>query len=116
MAGITHLVAVGELAPEAAAYVRSLRLPISDEGESDLWEVVAKAAPFIDAARSTGGQVLVLCNQGVNRSPAVVAAYLVASGLASQQALELLSQARPIVNLHGGYLAQLTALRHRARR
>jgi len=115
-AGITHVVALGDAVPEAAAQVRGLRLPMSDEGESDLWEVVANAAPFIDGARAAGGRVLVLCNQGVNRSPALIAAYLVASGVAPQRALELLSQARPIVNLHGRYLAQLTALRHRARR
>lgn len=113
-AGITHVVAVGEAVPEAAAQLPTLHLPMSDEGMSDLWELVLMAGPLLEAARSGGGRVSVFCNQGVNRSPALVAGYLVASGVAPQRALELLSSARPIVNLHGRYLSLLTALRMRA--
>jgi hypothetical protein len=111
-AGISQVLTVGDVVPVAVAAFPGLRVTMSDEGMSDLWALVSRTRPFLDAARAAGDRVLVLCNQGVNRSPALVAGYLVVSGQTSAHALKILSEARPIVNIHGRYLSQLKAARN----
>jgi protein-tyrosine phosphatase len=109
-AGITHVVCLTDGEPLWPQGLASMHVPMSDWGDSSLSDLVAKAAPFIDEARSAGGRVLVFCMLGVNRSPALVAGYLVAKGWKLGDALEAVSSARPVVSIHDGYMAQLRRL------
>lgn len=109
--GITHLLSlVGSIPADRGAYT-SLRLEVSDSGESDLSQVLRQVAPFVDQARRTDGKVLIFCALGVNRSPAVVASYLrCVLGWSLPAALAHLAQVRPAVDIHQRYLAQLRSL------
>lgn len=56
-----------------------LMIPAEDYDEYDIKQYFVDTNAFLDKAKSTGGQALVHCNYGVNRSGAVAAAYLMVS-------------------------------------
>jgi hypothetical protein len=67
--------------------------------------------PFIESARDAGGRLLIFCASGINRSPALAAAYLqVALHYPMDSALAVIAKSRPIVSIHERYLKQLAAL------
>jgi dual specificity phosphatase 12 len=61
---------------EGAGGYRYLRIPIRDRNDEDLSPHLDAACAFIDDALAGRRQVLVHCQAGISRSPAVVAAYL----------------------------------------
>jgi len=120
-AGVTHVVDVSAVPYEAHAGVRYLRLPIPDVPEFDIRTVIARTNAFIRDGILRGGRVLVHCKMGRSRSAAVVIAYLMAFGkMTFAQALQLLADARPIVEPNRGFADQLrayqTELEHYRRR
>jgi len=56
-----------------------LMIQAEDYDEYDIASHFAETAAFLDRARTTGGKALVHCSLGVNRSGAIVAAYLMIS-------------------------------------
>lgn len=86
-------------------------VPLSDYGETDLLEKsLDKCIQFIDSARKTGKCVLVHCHQGINRSPTVVLAYLMArEQLSLEAAYNLTVARRPQICPHEKYMEQLQA-------
>lgn len=109
--GITHAVCLLDRAPDSLSIIPSICLSASDHGESDLGDLLARALPLIEEARGTGGRVLVFCALGVNRSPALAAAYLLrVLGDSASQALERIAASRPFISLHEKYLEQLERL------
>jgi protein-tyrosine phosphatase len=109
-AGITHLLSLREDRVEGAGEIESLHLPMSDAGESSLEQLVHGAGTFIDSALRLGGRVLVYCDLGVNRTPALIAAYLIMKGWTLEDALGQVSRSRPVVGIVEPYMTQLRAL------
>jgi protein-tyrosine phosphatase len=106
-AGITHLVSLREERPEDKDEFRFLHLPMSDSGESHLEALIPQAARFIDSALRGGGRVLVFCDLGINRSPALMAGYLISKGWSFERAFELIGRARSLMGVVEPYSTQL---------
>lgn len=80
--GITHIVNAASFGEpnhfegDASLGIEYLRLTIIDDESQDLTDAFDQALPFLQEARANGGRVLVHCNQGINRSAAMIVAHL----------------------------------------
>jgi dual specificity phosphatase 12 len=108
---ITHIISVcpdpipAEL-PESG--ITHMRISIDDVDYADLLSHLPTACRFIDQAMNDGGTVLVHCVQGLSRSAAVIAAYLMYSRrINSTQALEIVRRAREQIWPNPGFQEQL---------
>jgi len=108
---ITHILSVcpdaipAEL-PESG--ITHMRIPVADVDYADLLIYLPSACRFIDYALRSQGVVLVHCVQGLSRSAAVVAAYLMYSRrIHATQALEAVRQCRDQIWLNPGFQEQL---------
>ncbi|KAI3612299.1 mapk phosphatase 2, partial [Moniliophthora roreri] len=108
---ITHILSVcidpipAEL-PESG--IRHMRIPVEDVDYADLLIYLPSAVRFIDDALRNGGVVLVHCVQGLSRSAAVVAAYIMwSSRVNATQALEVIRRARDQIWVNPGFQEQL---------
>ena len=110
--GITNTICLLEELPKAIPpQFENLLLPMSDDGESRLADLLVRAVPFIERARSSGGRVLIFCASGINRSPALASAYLqVVLRYRMDAALSMIFSVRPLVSIHERYLDQLAVL------
>ncbi|TCD69842.1 hypothetical protein EIP91_005919 [Steccherinum ochraceum] len=108
---ITHIVSVGTEpipADNPASGIRQLRIPIEDVDYADLLIHLPAACNFIRAGMAEGGAVLVHCVQGLSRSAAVVAAYLMYSQrISATAAITTVRQAREQVWINPGFQEQL---------
>ncbi|KAI9566272.1 protein-tyrosine phosphatase-like protein [Boletus coccyginus] len=110
---ITHVVQVID-APWAqiseADGFRCLRIDIHDKPTADLKPHLEGACQYIASALASGGNVLVHCQQGISRSPAIVIAYLIHNlGMSYDQAYALVKRHRPCINPNPGFVAALRA-------
>ena len=68
-----------------------MRLAINDDMSPEAFRTMYKALPMIidriDNIRNSGGDVLVHCHAGQQRSAAVVAAYLMSKGMPKDEAI-----------------------------
>uniref|UniRef100_A0A3B4UHA1 Dual specificity phosphatase 19a n=1 Tax=Seriola dumerili TaxID=41447 RepID=A0A3B4UHA1_SERDU len=84
---------------------------ILDHPDADLLLHIQDCCDFIQQARSEKGVVLVHCNAGVSRAPAVVMGYLMScDSLSFNEALSLVKSARPASSPNPGFLDQLRSL------
>ncbi|KAI0787045.1 phosphatases II [Irpex lacteus] len=108
---ITHIVSVGSEpipADNPASGIRQLRIPVEDVDYADLLIHLPSAVRFIHEAMSSNGVCLVHCVQGLSRSAAVVAAYLMWSQrMSATQAIETVRRAREQVWILPGFQEQL---------
>ena len=80
--GITHVVNAASFGErnhfegDASLGIEYLRLTIIDDESQVLTDAFDQALPFLQEARANGGRVLVHCNQGINRSAAMIVAHL----------------------------------------
>ncbi|KAG1883928.1 protein-tyrosine phosphatase-like protein [Suillus subluteus] len=89
---------------------RCLRIDILDKPSADLRPHLEGACQYIANALQSGGNVLVHCQQGVSRSPAIVIAYLIHDlGMSYEQAHALVKRCRPCINPNPGFVAGLRA-------
>ncbi|KAG2122441.1 protein-tyrosine phosphatase-like protein [Suillus cothurnatus] len=89
---------------------RCLRIDILDKPSADLRPHLEGACQYIGNALQSGGNVLVHCQQGVSRSPAIVIAYLIHDlGISYEQAYGLVKRRRPCINPNPGFVACLRA-------
>lgn len=89
---------------------RCLRIDILDKPSADLRPHLEGACQYIANALRSGGNVLVHCQQGVSRSPAIVIAYLIHDlGISYEQAYALVKRCRPCINPNPGFVAGLRA-------
>ncbi|KAG6337373.1 hypothetical protein ID866_1696 [Astraeus odoratus] len=87
-----------------------LKIDILDKPSADLRPHLEGACQYIYNALSSGGNVLVHCQQGVSRSPAIVIAYLIHNlGMSYDQAYALVKRRRPCINPNPGFVAALRA-------
>ncbi|KAF8201954.1 protein-tyrosine phosphatase-like protein [Mycena galopus ATCC 62051] len=114
--GITHILSVMvdptlRESEEATDDFRRMRIPVQDWPDTELLTYFHAANSFINAARLTAEEgVLVHCYQGVSRSATIVAAYLMATHPPLHDdtaALAFLRERRPIVQPNSGFLSQL---------
>ena len=85
-----------------------LHLPLLDQPTSMLASFLPPIFSVLDAAK---GQVLVHCIKGSSRSPAIVAAYLIARrGYSALGAVKLLCERRDSVCINPGFLLDLLAI------
>ncbi|KAF5358937.1 hypothetical protein D9758_004767 [Tetrapyrgos nigripes] len=108
---VTHILSVcdepipAEL-PESGIHHK--RINVKDVDYADLLIYLPSAVRFIDEGIRDGGVVLVHCVQGISRSAAVVAAYLMWSRrISATQALELVREAREQIWPNPGFQEQL---------
>ncbi|KAL4080540.1 protein-tyrosine phosphatase-like protein [Scleroderma citrinum] len=95
---------------------RCLKIDILDKPTADLRPHLEGACHYIANALSSGGNVLVHCQQGVSRSPAIVIAYLIHNlGMSYDQAYALVKWRRPCINPNPGFVAALRAWESRWR-
>ncbi|KAK2466099.1 hypothetical protein APHAL10511_001741 [Amanita phalloides] len=104
---ITHILSVCEdqiPAEDPQSGFSHMRIAVEDVDYADLLIHLPSACQFIDQAIKSGGVVLVHCYQGLSRSAAVVAAYLMWSqGLGATQAIDLVRAARDQIWINAGF-------------
>ncbi|KAA1473558.1 DSPc-domain-containing protein [Dentipellis sp. KUC8613] len=104
---IQHLVQVLDVPwlPAPPPGLTAYRMDILDLESVDLRPHLDGAVADIDAALRAGRNVLVHCQQGVSRSPAVVIAYLIRKrGMGYEAAAALVRQRRPCVKPNAGFV------------
>lgn len=84
---------------EGPAPERTLRIPVIDHTAPSL-EQLREAVGFLAAAHDEGLPVMVHCHAGVGRAPLAAAAFLVSRGMPSDDAVDLIARARPIIGLN----------------
>ncbi|KAJ7284019.1 protein-tyrosine phosphatase-like protein [Mycena rebaudengoi] len=88
--------------------IQHMRIPIEDVDYADLLIHLPSACQFIDHAIRSGGAILVHDVQGLSRSAAVVAAYLMwAHRLSATKSLETVRRARDQIWPNAGFQEQL---------
>ncbi|KAJ7781044.1 protein-tyrosine phosphatase-like protein [Mycena metata] len=106
---ITHVLSVCTDAIPAElpqSGIQHMRIPIEDVDYADLLIHLPSACQFIDHAIRSGGAILV--HDGLSRSAAVVAAYLMWSHrISSTKALETIRKARDQIWPNAGFQEQL---------
>ncbi|KAG6860699.1 hypothetical protein C0995_008371 [Termitomyces sp. Mi166 len=84
------------------------RIQILDQTTVDLKPHLEAACSYIDRALRSGRNVLVHCQQGISRSPAVVIAYLIRNhGMSYDNAFALLKRKRACVKPNSGFVSAL---------
>ncbi|MEW5303454.1 MAG: hypothetical protein WDW36_006142 [Sanguina aurantia] len=107
---ITHIVSAVNFEVTRSLGAREvLRLPLADDEGGNLLQHLPASFNFIHAAlQQENGKVLIHCQSGVSRSPAVAAAYLMRSGgHTATEALQLIKDKHPAAAPNDGFLAQL---------
>ncbi|KAG5643619.1 hypothetical protein DXG03_000586 [Asterophora parasitica] len=84
------------------------RIPILDQHTVDLKPHLEDACNHIDRALRSGKNVLVHCQQGISRSPAIVIAYLIRNhGMSYDSAFALCKRNRACVKPNSGFVTAL---------
>ncbi|KZT13025.1 phosphatases II [Laetiporus sulphureus 93-53] len=108
---ITHIVSLGTdpiPADNPASGFHHLRIPVEDVNHADLLIHLPEACQFIHEALNSNGIVLVHCVQGLSRSAAVVAAYLMyAKRIKAVDAIEEVRRSREQIWINPGFHEQL---------
>jgi atypical dual specificity phosphatase len=78
--------------------IQDLDLPISER-------VIEKAVIAIDESARRGHQVYVHCTAGWQRSPAIIACYLIFKGMTAEAALSLVKERRPVARFYSSHIA-----------
>lgn len=82
-------------------------IPVEDNTKTDIAKYFPETYAFIDQALKQG-KVLVHCEQGISRSPTVVAAYLMKKWVMSaDEALKFIASKRPSINPNPSFINQL---------
>lgn len=85
-----------------------LAVPMSDQGDTSISEILPDCFKFIEDAKSSTEIALVHCRGGVNRSATVVLAYLMKhGGMTLKQAWEHVRERRPSIGPVPEYMKQL---------
>ncbi|TYZ62318.1 hypothetical protein PybrP1_009482 [[Pythium] brassicae (nom. inval.)] len=114
-AGVTHVIncaanVAPDFFPDDFVYYN---LRLRDHSSQDIARHFYTVFDFIETARRRGGRVFVHCVKGISRSPTMAIAYLMwYKRIGMYKALDLLRQARPVVDPNAGFIFQLTEWEH----
>jgi len=109
--GITHLISVsgGERYKDLCA--KYMYIPLRDNGSSDLVGKLEEAYDFMVESQEPHNKLLVHCELGQNRSPALVLGFLMRSEKWSlHEAYTFLKEKRELIHPHKKYMQQLRSL------
>ncbi|CAM9913584.1 unnamed protein product [Choristocarpus tenellus] len=105
---IRHVVCLGSLPfHEGQADLRYLVVEVLDLPSENLIAHLDSCVSFIQSGLERGEAVLVHCVYGQSRSAAVLAAFLMTSGIGLGESLAIIHAARSIVHINPGFRAQL---------
>ncbi len=93
-------------AAHGLALTRYCYLPVVD-GEAPSLAQLNEGIAFIRQVVAEGGKVYIHCRGGVGRAPTLATAYLISQGFAAPQAIELIRQARPFIEIKPPQIEQL---------
>ena len=72
-----------------------------------------KGADFIRDQVAQGGKVYIHCKAGVGRAPTMAAAYFIAEGMTTDEAIALIKQTRPFITITAPQMAALRVYEER---
>jgi len=106
---ITHVVSVMDRDIQAVGERSHIHCRVADSTEVDIGPTIDEALSFIHAALSSGGRVLVHCEQGQSRSASVVIAHILRTtpSMGLGEALALVKSQRPLARPNPGFMKQL---------
>lgn len=108
---ITHVLSVchcPDLHYPESMHIDHKVIDVDDAKEEDLLDHFLECWRFITYALDEGGRVYVHCEQGISRSAAVMAAFLMKTErLHSIEAIKYIQRFRPIVDPNAGFREQL---------
>ncbi|CAG9333261.1 unnamed protein product [Blepharisma stoltei] len=109
--GITHIIiAAKELEPHFEGTFVYKKIDAYDQSSSDITKFFEECNNFIDEALANDGRVLIHCYQGVSRSCAVAAAYLISKrGYSCKLALDYIKKKHYECCPNNGFKEQLEA-------
>lgn len=99
----------------ARAGIDFVSFPIRDINEPLSDRVIDSVVAAIYECASCNSHVYVHCTAGWQRSPAVVACYLVYTGMAAERALALVKQKRPAARFYSSHIASVMRYEMRLR-
>ncbi|MEW6213118.1 MAG: dual specificity protein phosphatase [Acidobacteriota bacterium] len=89
----------------AEADIEVFNLPLLDIDHPLPDDLIQRAVSLIDEAARRGDQVYVHCTAGWQRSPAVVACYLIYKGMGAEESLALVKRMRPVARFYQSHIA-----------
>lgn len=111
-AGVTGVINLREEYDYASetgpAHLRYLYLPTTDNTAPTL-EALQRGADFIREELANGGSVYIHCWEGLGRSPTLIAAYLVSTGLSPADAWAKIRAGRPFIRPVQAQIDQIAA-------
>ncbi|KAL5531501.1 hypothetical protein ACEPAG_4378 [Sanghuangporus baumii] len=115
--GVTHILSLLETSPpfafaeEYRASLKTMHVPLRDNFRTDIANHLDRTTEFIQKAlKDPSSVVLVHCLQGVSRSPAVIAGYLLTTSTdfnSAESVLNFLKEKRYIVSPNLAFVSQL---------
>jgi len=108
--GITHVLNLSGMAATYPQRFTYLTIELRDKDHANLLSCIPASNLFMESAIESGGSVLVHCNGGRSRSPALVIAFLMSTlSISYKEAYCRVKRARPITSLNRGFENQLRA-------
>lgn len=89
----------------ARANIELFNIPLLDIDHPLPDDVIERAVFLIDEAARRGNQVYVHCTAGWQRSPAIVACYLINKGISAEKSLALVKEMRPAARFYQSHIA-----------
>jgi len=108
--GIDHVLNVTAAAPsyEMSSNIKYKQLHAADNGSQNISKYFEEAFLFIDAAKKSGGSVLIHCQAGVSRSPTIAIAYLIKYfSMKMLDAYQFIKIRRTIISPNLNFMGQL---------
>ncbi|XP_001344320.3 dual specificity phosphatase 28 [Danio rerio] len=105
---VTLCINVSKQQPFPSARVSTLRVPVYDDPNEDLYRYFDRCADAIASEAGRGGRTVVYCKNGRSRSATVCVAYLMKhQSLTLTDAFQVVKSARSVVEPNPGFWSQL---------
>ncbi|KAJ8270839.1 hypothetical protein GJAV_G00119850 [Gymnothorax javanicus] len=106
--GVTLCINVSKQQPFPSARVGTLRIPVYDDPNENLYRYFDRCADAVQDEAGRGGRTVVYCKNGRSRSVAVCTAYLMKHrALSLADAFQMVKTARSVAEPNSGFWAQL---------
>ena len=89
--------------------LRILHLPTKDMNQPSIQDLII-GIQFIQKELDQGGKVYIHCRLGEGRGPTMMIAYLMSTGMTTEDALKLVKDVRPFIRPTAVQIAQLSKL------